>query len=81
MTLTSLGLGLHTGGAAPVEVDAADGDVPRARGASGWPKRCKLGPCTPVEMQLEKAEVGPTSGPGQVGAFLTSHSRRGRAGC
>jgi hypothetical protein len=37
----------------------------------GWPKKMQVGPCIPVGMQLQKAEVGPTSGP----TLRLSHSR------
>jgi hypothetical protein len=43
--------------------------VLRASKVLGWPRRCKLaqkmqvGPCSPVRIQLERAAVGPTSGP------------------
>jgi hypothetical protein len=40
---------------------------------SGWPKRCKLAHESLWEIQLEKAEVGPTSGP----TWYLSHLRAG----
>jgi hypothetical protein len=33
----------------------------RARGVLGWPNTSQVGLCIPVAMQLQKAEVGPTS--------------------
>ena len=36
----------------------------RAKNVLGWPERWQVDPCIPaVGIQLQKAEVGPTSGP------------------